>query len=119
MTTKENQFVAHAHKGSMDIRFTSQLAEISKSAAYVKQSGAFFVFVADLYRQSQILQQQGLDHQRRGRPAAHPLGQRQYQPQAGRRGRLMILDDLVAATQTRIAAEKRQVLRVSACKAAG
>ena len=44
-----------------DPSIRGQLAEISKSAVYVKQSGAFFVFVADLYRQSQILQQQGLD----------------------------------------------------------
>lgn len=63
---------AHAGASSNFVQATSiidvtdpsirgQLAEISKSAAYVKQSGAFFVFVADLYRQSQILQQQGLD----------------------------------------------------------
>lgn len=63
---------AHAGASSNFVQATSiidvtdpsirgQLAEISKSAAYVKQSGAFFVFVADLYRLSQILQQQGLD----------------------------------------------------------
>ena len=69
---KQLIIAAHAGASSNFVQATSiidvtdpsirgQLAEISKSAAYVKQSGAFFVFVADLYRQSQILQQQGLD----------------------------------------------------------
>lgn len=33
----------------------NELADISQSAAYVKKSGGFFVFVADLNRQAQIL----------------------------------------------------------------
>jgi len=37
----------------------NELADISNSAAYVKQSGVFYVFVADLYRQSQLLQARG------------------------------------------------------------
>ena len=32
-----------------------EIAEISQSASYVKKSGGFFIFVADLNRQAQIL----------------------------------------------------------------
>ena len=38
-----------------DNQIRNEIADISQSAAYVNQSGAFYVFVADLYRQSQIL----------------------------------------------------------------
>lgn len=40
-----------------DKKLRSEIAEISNSAAYVNKTGAFFVFVADLYRQSQMLEQ--------------------------------------------------------------
>lgn len=35
------------------------LGDLAQSAPYVKQSGAFYVFVADLYRQSHLLQAAG------------------------------------------------------------
>lgn len=69
---KEQLIVAaHAGASSNFVQATSiidvtdrtirgQLAEISKSASYVNQSGAFFIFVADLYRQAEILRQQNL-----------------------------------------------------------
>lgn len=45
-----------------DEKIRNEIAEISQSAAYVKKSGAFYVFVADLYRQADLLKQhhQGL-----------------------------------------------------------
>ena len=61
---------AHAGSSSNFVQATSiievqapalrnELAEISQSAAYVKKSGAFFVFVADLYRQVHLLEAAG------------------------------------------------------------
>ncbi len=38
-----------------DPAIRAELATISQSAAYVKQSGAFYMFVADLYRQATVL----------------------------------------------------------------
>ncbi|QCQ03170.1 oxygen-insensitive NADPH nitroreductase [Ligilactobacillus animalis] len=38
-----------------DEKIRSQIAQISQSAAYVNKSGAFYVFVADLYRQAFLL----------------------------------------------------------------
>lgn len=38
-----------------DKALRAELARISGSAAYVNQTGAFYVFVADLYRQSRLL----------------------------------------------------------------
>ncbi len=57
---------AHAGSSSNFVQATSiieitdqtvraEIADISQSAAYVKKSGAFYVFVADLYRQATIL----------------------------------------------------------------
>ena len=64
----KNQLITAAQSGSSsnfiqatsiievtDIKIREKIAKISKSDAYVKQSGAFFVFVADLYRQANIL----------------------------------------------------------------
>lgn len=42
-----------------DLKLRDQIAQISNSASYVNQTGAFYVFVADLYRQSQMLEQAG------------------------------------------------------------
>ncbi|MFQ3563315.1 NADPH-dependent oxidoreductase [Pseudolactococcus paracarnosus] len=42
-----------------DMTLRTQLADITESAPYVKQTGAFYVFVADLYRQSTLLTKQG------------------------------------------------------------
>ncbi|EUJ30437.1 FMN reductase (NADPH) [Listeria grayi] len=38
-----------------DQSLRAKLAEITDSASYVKQTGTFYVFVGDLYRQSQLL----------------------------------------------------------------
>lgn len=38
-----------------DKKIKDELAELSNSASYSKTTGAFFVFVADLYREAQIL----------------------------------------------------------------
>ncbi|KRO00714.1 hypothetical protein IV57_GL000030 [Companilactobacillus kimchiensis] len=38
-----------------DNQIRTEIADISQSATYVNQSGAFYIFVADLYRQSQLL----------------------------------------------------------------
>lgn len=70
-TTKQ-QLLAAARSGSTsnhlqaysiieitDPQLRSELAEISQSASYVKQTGAFYVFVADLYRQAVLLEKQG------------------------------------------------------------
>lgn len=67
MATKQRLLTA-AHAGSSSnfvqatsiIKITDQtireeIAEISQSVAYVKKSGAFYVFVADLYRQASLL----------------------------------------------------------------
>lgn len=69
----KRQLLQSAHSGSSSnfVQATSiieitdevirnELAEISQSAPYVKKSGAFYVFVADLYRQAHILKSQGL-----------------------------------------------------------
>ena len=37
----------------------NEIAEITSSASYVKKTGVFYVFVADLYRQSVMLEKQG------------------------------------------------------------
>lgn len=42
-----------------EVSLRERLAEISNSASYVKKSGAFYVFVADLYRQAFLLEQAG------------------------------------------------------------
>jgi FMN reductase (NADPH) len=39
-----------------DEKIRSEIAEISQSAAYVKKSGAFYIFIADLYRQATLLE---------------------------------------------------------------
>lgn len=39
-----------------DSQILNELAEISQSAAYVKKSGVFYVFIADLYRQAHLLE---------------------------------------------------------------
>lgn len=66
----KNQLVSAAQSGSSsnfiqatsiievtDLKTREKIAKISNSDAYVKQSGAFFVFIADLYRQANILKQ--------------------------------------------------------------
>ena len=42
-----------------DMNLRKKLAEISGSDAYVMNTGAFFVFVADLHRQAHLLEQNG------------------------------------------------------------
>lgn len=39
-----------------DEQIRNEIADISQSAAYVKKSGAFYIFVADLYRQATLLE---------------------------------------------------------------
>lgn len=39
-----------------DLAIRNELATLSNSASYVKQTGTFYVFVADLYRQATILE---------------------------------------------------------------
>ncbi|ALS01678.1 NADPH-dependent oxidoreductase [Enterococcus silesiacus] len=41
-----------------DEALRAQLAEITNSASYVNKTGAFYVFIADLYRQSRLLIEQ-------------------------------------------------------------
>lgn len=66
----KQQLITAAHAGSSsnfvqatsiievtDSQVKNELAELSNSAAYIKTTGAFFVFVADLYRQAQLLTQ--------------------------------------------------------------
>ncbi|EAD6261070.1 NADPH-dependent oxidoreductase, partial [Listeria monocytogenes] len=38
-----------------DEKLRKELAEITNSASYVNQTGTFYVFVGDLYRQSKLL----------------------------------------------------------------
>lgn len=42
-----------------DIAIRDEIATISQSAAYVKQTGTFYVFVVDLYRQATLLEKAG------------------------------------------------------------
>ncbi|MDN6004878.1 NADPH-dependent oxidoreductase [Enterococcus camelliae] len=42
-----------------DTKLRSELAEITNSAPYVKQTGVFYIFLADLYRQATLLEAQG------------------------------------------------------------
>lgn len=42
-----------------DTQIRKELAELTDSAAYVKKTGVFYVFVADLYRQAAMLQAHG------------------------------------------------------------
>lgn len=44
-----------------DPKLREQLADITNSAPYVKQTGTFYVFVADLYRHAELLRQHGED----------------------------------------------------------
>lgn len=43
-----------------DGQLRDTIADITNSASYVKKTGAFYVFVADLYRQAQMLKSRGL-----------------------------------------------------------
>lgn len=43
-----------------DKKLRDTIADITNSAAYVKQTGVFYVFVADLYRQATMLKNKGL-----------------------------------------------------------
>lgn len=42
-----------------DLALRAEIATISNSASYVNQTGTFYVFVADLYRQASMLKAQG------------------------------------------------------------
>ncbi|ARJ71888.1 NADPH-dependent oxidoreductase [Latilactobacillus sakei] len=42
-----------------DLALRTEIATISNSASYVNQTGTFYVFVADLYRQASMLKAQG------------------------------------------------------------
>jgi len=44
-----------------DKQIRTEIADISHSANYVNKSGAFYIFVADLYRQSQLLREHHRD----------------------------------------------------------
>lgn len=71
-TTVKQQLIAAAQSGSSsnfvqafsiievtDPVIRDEIATISQSAAYVKQTGTFYVFVADLYRQATLLEKAG------------------------------------------------------------
>lgn len=71
-TTVKQQLTAAAQSGSSsnfvqafsiievtDLVIRDEIATISQSAAYVKQTGTFYVFVADLYRQATLLEKAG------------------------------------------------------------
>lgn len=70
----KQQLITAAHSGSSsnfvqatsiieitDETIRNEIAEISQSAAYVKKSGAFYIFVADLYRHAHLLQKNNQD----------------------------------------------------------
>lgn len=43
-----------------DTKLRDTIAEITNSAPYVKKTGVFYVFVADLYRQAKMLKEKGM-----------------------------------------------------------